>query len=54
MRSTLSATFTSSKMKHMFSTINEAAENFVQYFLDKNDDVIEIEMKDVFSRYEFH
>lgn len=54
MRATLSATFTSSKMKHMFSTINDAAENFVQYFLDKNDDLIEIEMKDVFSRYELH
>lgn len=52
MRATLSGTFTSSKMKHMFDTINDAAENFVQFFLNKNDDLIEIEMKDVFSRYD--
>ncbi|XP_066257290.1 cytochrome P450 9e2-like [Euwallacea similis] len=51
MRSTLSGAFTSSKMKHMFETINEAASNFVQYFIDKDEDLFEIELKDTFTRF---
>lgn len=51
MRATLSGTFTSSKMKHMFDTINDAAENFVNFFLSKNLDLVEVETKDTFTRY---
>jgi len=51
MRATISGTFTSSKMKHMFDTINDVAEMFVQYFSDKKEGLIEVEMKDVFSRF---
>nr|WDY85985.1 cytochrome P450 9Z213 [Pagiophloeus tsushimanus] len=51
MRATLSGSFTSSKMKNMFHLMNEAAENFVQYFLDKKQDVLQIEMKDTYTRY---
>ncbi|XP_066257287.1 cytochrome P450 9e2-like [Euwallacea similis] len=51
MRSTLSGTFTSSKMKHMFGTINEAASNFVQYFIDRDEDIFEVELKDIFTKY---
>ncbi|XP_076275228.1 cytochrome P450 9e2-like isoform X2 [Rhynchophorus ferrugineus] len=51
MRATLSGSFTGSKMKTMFNLMNEAADNFVQYFLDKNEDLIELEMKDTYTRY---
>ncbi|CAG9762960.1 unnamed protein product [Ceutorhynchus assimilis] len=51
MRATLSGTFTSSKMKHMFGNINEAAQNFVEHFVKKNQQMFEIEMKDTFTRY---
>lgn len=51
MRTTLSPSFTSSKMKGMFVLMQDAAEKFVTFFQDKNKDVIEIEAKDVFSRY---
>nr|WDY85986.1 cytochrome P450 9Z214 [Pagiophloeus tsushimanus] len=51
MRATLSGSFTSSKMKHMFSLINEAAENFAEYFVGKGQDLVEVEMKDIFTRY---
>lgn len=50
MRSTLSGSFTSSKMKNMFSLMNEAAEHFTKFFLNQNKDTIEIEMKDTYSR----
>ncbi|KAJ3645738.1 hypothetical protein Zmor_023374 [Zophobas morio] len=51
MRSTLSPTFTSSKMKSMFSLMSQNGEQFVKYFLQKNQDVIEVEMRDVTSRF---
>ncbi|KAF7286475.1 hypothetical protein GWI33_005114 [Rhynchophorus ferrugineus] len=51
MRSTLSGSFSSSKMKIMFNLMNEAADNFVQYFVNKNEDLIELEMKDTYTRY---
>nr|QTM97432.1 Cytochrome P450 [Sitophilus oryzae] len=51
MRATLSGSFTSSKMKTMFALMDEAADNFVQYFLDKKEDLIELEMKDTYTRY---
>ncbi|KAL1509571.1 hypothetical protein ABEB36_004284 [Hypothenemus hampei] len=51
MRATLSGSFTSSKMKHMFEVINEAAQNFSTYFMKKEENLIELEMKDTFTRF---
>ncbi|XP_063916065.1 cytochrome P450 9e2-like [Zophobas morio] len=50
-RATLSPAFTSSKMKFIFSLISQSGEQFVNYFLKKNEDVITVEMKDVFTRF---
>jgi cytochrome P450 family 9 len=51
LRSTLSPSFTSSKMRIMYTLMEECAQQFVQYFQTKTDDVVELEMKDTFSRY---
>ena len=53
MRTTLSPSFTSSKMKIMFTLIDECADNFSSYFQEKAkySDRIEIDMKDTFSRF---
>ncbi|KAL1509505.1 hypothetical protein ABEB36_004224 [Hypothenemus hampei] len=51
MRATLSGSFTSSKMKHMFEVINEAAQNFSAHFMKKEDNLIELEMKATFTRF---
>ncbi|KAJ8916090.1 hypothetical protein NQ315_004456, partial [Exocentrus adspersus] len=51
MRTILSPSFTSSKMRSIFVIIQECAENFVKHFLDKNEDVVEIEFKDTFTRF---
>ncbi|KAH0999930.1 hypothetical protein HUJ04_008166 [Dendroctonus ponderosae] len=51
MRATLSGSFTSSKMKNMFHLMNGAAENFVNFFLSKNEELIEVEMKNTFTRF---
>lgn len=50
MRATLSGSFTSSKMKNMFHLMNETAEDFVNYFIAKEQDLIEIELKDNFTK----
>ncbi|KAI4464046.1 cytochrome p450 [Holotrichia oblita] len=50
MRSTLSPSFTSSKMKVIFSLMTECADVYVDYFL-KQEKPIEIELKDVTTRY---
>lgn len=51
MRNTLSPAFTSSKMKAMFVLISEASKKFVQHFEAKNDEIIEVEMKDAYSKF---
>lgn len=56
MRTAVSPSFTSSKMKMMFSLVQEYAGNFTRYFqeaINSSDhkDTIEIEMKDIFTRY---
>ena len=38
-------------MKYMFSLMSQNGEQFIKHFLQKNEDVIEIEMKDVTSRF---
>ncbi|XP_018571685.1 cytochrome P450 9e2 isoform X2 [Anoplophora glabripennis] len=51
MRSTLSPAFTSAKMRAMYTLMQETAEHFVEYFLLDDNEVIELEMKNIFSRY---
>lgn len=51
MRNTLSPTFTSSKIKNISVLMLETAENFVNHFLDNEDDIIEVELKDSFTRF---
>ncbi|KAK9885367.1 hypothetical protein WA026_010863 [Henosepilachna vigintioctopunctata] len=51
MRSILSPSFTSSKMKSMFFLMCHNANNFVQHFIEKQEKIIEIEMKDSSTRY---
>lgn len=48
MRTILSPSFTSSKMKIMFELISETSEQFVNHFYKKSRQTVE--MKDVFSR----
>ncbi|GJQ77405.1 hypothetical protein Trydic_g20805 [Trypoxylus dichotomus] len=50
MRSTLSPSFTSSKMKMIFTLISECADDFMNYFLEKGEAHV-LEMKDTFTRY---
>lgn len=52
MRATLSPSFTSSKMKDMFTLISECAHDFVEHFKNNhNQHIITIEMKDAFTRF---
>ncbi|XP_019875697.2 cytochrome P450 9e2-like [Aethina tumida] len=51
MRATLSPSFTSSKMKGMFTLISDCANNFVEYFKQINKNTITIEMRDTFTRF---
>ncbi|KAK4874013.1 hypothetical protein RN001_013373 [Aquatica leii] len=51
MRATLSPSFTSSKMKMMFTLISECAEEFTNYFEKQKQNFLDVEMKDVFSRF---
>ncbi|XP_044766583.1 uncharacterized protein LOC123322670 [Coccinella septempunctata] len=51
MRSTLSPTFTSSKMKAMFNLISKNAERFTDYFMQQNEKIVEVEFKDAMSRF---
>nr|QZM07472.1 cytochrome P450 monooxygenase CYP9EK3 [Lasioderma serricorne] len=51
MRGTLSPAFTSSKMRNMFVFMNTCAENFVNHFVKKNEDLVEVEMRDILTKY---
>jgi hypothetical protein len=51
MRSTLSPSFTSNKMRIMYKLIEECALQFVEYFQNQSEDVVELQMKDAFTRY---
>ncbi|KAJ6634903.1 putative cytochrome P450 9f2 [Pseudolycoriella hygida] len=53
MRATLSPAFTGSKMRQMFELVSECADDIVQYFSkkSKNNEDINVEMKDLFTRY---
>ncbi|XP_045477863.1 cytochrome P450 9e2-like [Harmonia axyridis] len=51
LRSTLSPAFTSSKMKAMFVLISEASKKFVEHFEAKKEEIIEVEMKETYSKF---
>nr|XP_023018113.1 cytochrome P450 9e2-like isoform X1 [Leptinotarsa decemlineata] len=51
MRPILSPTFTSSKMRTMFLLISDCSEKFVKHFVENNENCIEIEMKNIFTRF---
>ncbi|EEZ99187.1 cytochrome P450 9e2 [Tribolium castaneum] len=51
LRQTLSPVFTSSKMRTMFVLMDECVKQLTEYFKDQKQDVIDIELKDIFSRY---
>ncbi|CAG9828100.1 unnamed protein product [Diabrotica balteata] len=51
MRHILTPSFTSSKMKMMFTLMVECAENFVMHFHKKGQDVFDVSIKDVTTRF---
>ncbi|KAI2474017.1 hypothetical protein C4B38_000100 [Diabrotica virgifera virgifera] len=51
MRPVLSPSFTSSKMKIMFSLMSQCGDNLVKFFMENDKNTIEIEMKDIFTRF---
>lgn len=51
MRSNLSPSFTSTKMKVLFGLISDCAQQFVQYFEEQGMQTSVNEMKDVFTRF---
>jgi len=51
LKTALSPSFTSSKMKGMFQLINDISMNLSDYYINQNKNLIEIEMRDVSSRF---
>ncbi|KAK9887719.1 hypothetical protein WA026_000038 [Henosepilachna vigintioctopunctata] len=51
LRTTLSPAFTSAKMKAMFVLISEAAKKFAEHFQDLNEEIVEVEMKEAYSKF---
>ncbi|KAK9875942.1 hypothetical protein WA026_011043 [Henosepilachna vigintioctopunctata] len=51
LRSILSPSFTSSKMKAMFVHINQNANAFAQHFLKMDGETVTVEFEDAFTRY---
>nr|AKZ17701.1 cytochrome P450 monooxygenase CYP9Z63 [Tenebrio molitor] len=51
MRSTLSPSFTSSKMKYLFPIISQNGEQFVKHFQEQDKDVVTVEMRDVITKF---
>lgn len=50
MRSAVTPAFTSSKLKRIFVLVEKCAEQFITY-LEKQEGKIELEVKDIFTRY---
>ncbi|KAF2899554.1 hypothetical protein ILUMI_06628 [Ignelater luminosus] len=50
MRSTLSPSFTSSKMKMMFNLIKDCSKQFIKHY-QREGDIMTLEMKDTFTRF---
>lgn len=51
MRTTLSPCFTGSKMRQMFSLLDECSQKLVNYFQEHPEKAESLEMKDTLSRY---
>nr|CAH7739953.1 unnamed protein product [Callosobruchus chinensis] len=51
MRPILSPSFTSSKMRSMFVLMSECSERFVKYFVKKDEEMIDVELKDIFTKF---
>ncbi|XP_065169101.1 cytochrome P450 9e2-like [Atheta coriaria] len=51
MRATLSPTFTASKMRSMFVLMEKSGQQYVDFYLKQNKNVIELELKDSFTRF---
>ncbi|XP_074029256.1 cytochrome P450 9e2-like [Leptinotarsa decemlineata] len=51
MRPAVSPSFTSSKMKFLFGLMSECAENCVEFFLEKSDIAIGLDVLDVMNHY---
>lgn len=51
LRSTISPAFTTNKMRGMFLLMSDCAQQFTQFFLDKDEDLITLEMEDTFTRF---
>lgn len=51
MRTTLSPSFTASKMKYMFQLVSKCSLDFVEYLKDHPDLTVEMDLRDVYTRY---
>ncbi|XP_025830871.1 cytochrome P450 9e2 isoform X2 [Agrilus planipennis] len=51
LRATLSPTFTANKLRMMFDLMQECAKNFTKHYLEQEDEVFEVDIKDAFRRY---
>lgn len=51
MRSALTPSFTGSKMKIVFEFIDVCAKQFVRHYEEQGESIIELEMKDTFTRF---
>lgn len=51
MRGTLSPSFTGKKIRIMFTLMKDCAKQFNEFFLRQNEDIVELEIKDVMTRY---
>nr|QZM07458.1 cytochrome P450 monooxygenase CYP9EK4 [Lasioderma serricorne] len=51
MRATLSPAFTTSKMRNMFVFMDDCAKDFVSFFERKKGDVIDVEIRDIVTKY---
>lgn len=51
MRSNLSPAFTSSKMKYFFTQISKNAQQFTNYFVNKDEVLVSVDLRDTFRRF---
>lgn len=51
MRTYLTPSFTTNKMKMLLQTMDSCAKRFVNHFMKKEGDIIETDMEDAFTRY---
>lgn len=50
-RPILTPAFTSSKMKMMFNIMEDCSRRFANYFQNEGSETVEVELKDIFTRY---